>query len=171
MTEPTEITEMTDEEFRRLVDDDVRFDSQPQELRDDPTFQRRCSLLRHPDVVPRWFDALIQSKRSIEGQFGAEKKRLATLHYEVQATPTNDSLRERMERERLRYTKWKSGALRFNSGLETRIREARSLLPKQDPQMLMEEIVRLRDAIKQHQQGIDPDDASKADRELWNLVQ
>jgi hypothetical protein len=171
------VVDLPEPEFRRLIDQDTRGKA--------PT--RVSAELRQPECVPRWYQTLIGMQKSVEGQLAAKaaESRAAQADYRAQLEHTSDrSIRvERLKRES-RDESWRAGALRFKSGLEERIIEARQILREmEDPLVAVSDrivedrnraltrVAALEAAIRRHHAEFPPDDEpSEADIELWQTV-
>ena len=150
---------LSDEDFRSVVDDAVR---NPEDS--------RATLLRHPDVVARWYFTLVSMKKSVEGQLAAKKAEYAA------AKATSPVAK----RDQAGYERWRAGALRFKAGVENQLLEARLLregnMDDQEVAMAVRERNRLIAAIAAHRDhdcDDDPqctDDLCAADERLWASV-
>lgn len=150
---------LSDDDFRSVVDDAVR---NPDDV--------RASLLRHPDVVARWYFTLVSMKKSVEGQLAAKKAEYAA------AKATSPVAK----RDQAGYERWRAGALRFKAGVENQLLEARLLregnMGDQEIAMAVRERNRLIAAITAHRDhdcDSDPNcttDFCAADDRLWALV-
>jgi len=113
-------------------------------------------------------------KSNVESQIAAKKSDLTKNHGEM-----SDSA---FTKERSEFHKWKAGALRFRNGVDERLRQAKdarsSLFGSVYPDMIREERnsviaenVRLKDAIRRHQEIVTNEyDPTEADEELWSVV-
>lgn len=154
---PELLMALSDEDFKSVVDDAVR--------NPDVT---RAPLLRHPDVVTRWYFTLVSMKKSVEGQLAAKKAEYAA------AKATSNVAK----RDQAGYERWRAGALRFKAGVENQLLEARLLREgTQDGQEVVfavRERNRLIAAIAAHRDhmcGENCDDNEcVADEALWSLV-
>lgn len=159
-----------DEIFREIVEEDLRRKSTPEQ----------AAMLRSPEVVDRWFSTLLQMTKSVEGQLSA--RALDWTRTKLQLESNSSAF----EREQQNYLTWKAGIIRFKTGLDEYLVEARhlrdKLLGRNLENALLDELsvtrarVRtLEEAISQHRDTIcsdpDADDAhEEADEALWDLI-
>lgn len=150
---------LPDDEFRHLVDEDVR----------NQLDKARAGLLRNdPRVVDRWLYTLLTMKQSVEGQLAAKA---AEANGERASSLATGNKRAWLDFTQ-KYERWRAGALRFKSGLEAALLEARRLKDAQDGGA--GEAAILRKAIIAHRDHICSDicdDTCTADRILWSLVE
>ncbi|HVL38511.1 MAG TPA: hypothetical protein VM328_03875, partial [Fimbriimonadaceae bacterium] len=160
-----ELLALDDDEFRRVVDRDVRA----------PDPARQVAALRHPAVVDRWRRCLTASKISVESQLAAKA---SELRAEAARAKASGSFDKKAYHEMVaRYEDWRAGALRFKSGMEIRLTEARHLWTelemvsnlKKEHSLLKERVVRLetelavaKAAIRNHREvafedGVEPE--------------
>lgn len=137
----SDIQNMSDNEFRRLVDSEVRGNS-GSSVR---------SLLHDPSIDKRWYFTLLTMKKSVESQLGAKRADLATRVN----NPDYES-------DKIEYFTWRGGALRFKNGVEDRLLEIRK-----DWDAAHEKLIA---AIRVHKDSVldeFPDEVSSADESLW----
>lgn len=170
------------EDFREEVNEDVR----------PHTSERyRRAALRSPELVDRWFAALSQMSKSVDGQLAARtedyeankavfKRQLSTARTaadRAKATSEWASQKESAHRSR-------AGTLRFKTGVDEALIEARYLRDTVRDSMydtvVAEERNRyaarstaLFDAIVAHRQAMDDEDIEPGDHDerLWEAVE
>lgn len=149
-----DLLRLDDEAFRNIVDNDVR-------NRIDPEISR--ALRTEPQLARRWYDTLLQMKASVEGQLSAKAAEAKAQKLESIAS---DQKREGLT-AMAAYERWRSGALRFRSGLEATILEAGRFVDEHESEML-------RNAIRAHRDHVCgsecTDNFCVADEQLWRLV-
>lgn len=149
-----DLLHLDDEAFRTIVDNDVR-------NRIEPEISRQ--LRDNPQVARRWYDTLLLMKASVEGQLSAKAAEARADKLESIAA---DRKREGLT-ALASYERWRSGALRFRSGLEATILEAGRFVEEHETQ-------HLRDAIRAHRDHVCgsecTDDFCVADERLWKLI-
>jgi hypothetical protein len=166
---------MDDESFRSLVNDEIRGNAEPEVTK----------LLRSPELVDRWYNALQIMQKSVEGQLAAKKA-------EAKSKKTELTRQANGRQKWLQYNKsaniWRAGALRFKSGLEMALFEADQLRyqingvdkAKQaigERNVAIAEAERLKSAIRAHRThvlGQCPEecdgDYCVADEDLWAVL-
>lgn len=154
---------VSDEEFRRFVDEDVRR-SQP--VKDHSTGRKRDRTaaeiaeleeihqeLRSPEVLERWYNCLLLAKKSVEAQLGAKRADLNARRD-----------RSNYDELQLEFNRWKAGTLRFLNAVEEKLLEARSLRYRTY-------VPQLRSAIESHRQAVLNDqEPEPADERLWSVL-
>lgn len=193
-------------DFRRVVDRDLRArenreGNREEGQRTDQTSALESAALRSPALVDRWLTALLAASKSVEGQLSARKmdydatkaglkRKIVNLEYKERTeglTPEEDEelrdTRDRLLAALERYSKSRSGTLRFKSGLDEWIIEARSLRDGLRDRLydtvVVEERNRFAQRIRVLEEGIrahrdsypDDDDPSDFDEDLWALVE
>jgi len=156
--EITRVTRLSEHDFRVLVDEDVRDRAQP----------ITAAVLRSPTVVERWYESLLASQTSVAAQLAAkEAEFLAVIRPNDEVETT--------------YQRWKAGAIRFKSGVDRKLIEARRLLREQgslivqpDPdQQALLRVALLEQAIRTHRYAVNTSNAeapAEYDLELWSYV-
>lgn len=166
---------MDDEPFRSLVNDEIRGNAAPEVTK----------LLRSPELVERWYNALQIMQKSVEGQLAAKKAEAKSKKTELSRLPNG-------RQKWLQYNKsaniWRAGALRFKSGLEMALFEAdrlrysingvdRTKRAIEERNISIAEAERLKSAIRAHKAhvlGKCPEecdgDFCVADEELWSVL-
>jgi hypothetical protein len=124
------------------------------------------TYLRQEDMIDSWYVMLQKIHKNLESQLGARKA-------SVYATTRPDE----RERRRAEYNSWKSKILRFKSGAEDRMLEAKSM---RRSGWLREDVILeerndalttlriLRKAISTHQSEVTQ--PSEADKKLWGVL-
>lgn len=152
---------LSNAQFKEVVDREVR----------DGLDETAAKALR-TDVAERWYMALIGIKQSVESQLAAKASDLKKLDPTTPEYPP--AYRE--------YHRWRAGALRYKSGIEERIGEARplrdALYENQYPAILKaerneahRETLRLREAIREHRRQVTREfDPNGFDQQLWAEV-
>lgn len=149
---------MSDEEFKEIVDKDVR----------DVLSPDFAAALRTEALRDRWTRSLLIMKKSVESQIGAKRADLGKLSCNGGAN----------SEQHAEYNRWRAGALRFKNGVETRLLELRSFSPaevfyKQERNQTIVENTKLREAIREHRETtlvvleLEP---SEADELLWENI-
>jgi hypothetical protein len=170
---------LPEDEFRDIVDADLRRRAR----RDD------AEALRSPELVDRWFAALTAMAKSVEGQLAAREEdfrsRTAAVKAEMGLAVNDEQvadLRVKLHMMQADYSRGRSGTLRFKSGLEEWIIEARYLRDNQRGRMydsiVAEErnhaLARVREleaAIQEHRDNFGPDDdVTPEDEKLWQVL-
>lgn len=183
VTRNRSLSALDDEAFRKLVDQDLRGRS-PEDVR---------QALRSPENVDRWFSALLAMTKSVEGQLAAKKTDWSTTRNRFQVDISlastriqSDRLKVQLQEERERYNKWRAGILRFKTGLDEFLADARRLRDAskdssydrvmEDERLRLTKRIRLlEEGIRSHRDTIlsdelSDDDHEEADEELWNLI-
>lgn len=211
MTETPTFTELVEGEIRRLaglpaqafrqiVDQDLRVERRPGS---NPSQQQRvtAAALRSKDLVERWHTILLQMLVSVEGQLASAqedqtaaqarfRRETDRLEREVQVKrgPAREAASRKLQEKqtewlltREKYATARAGRLRFKSGLDEWLIEARSLRDQYRATMYDSVVTEernhyarvagdLRGAISEHREAILADDAlepSAADERLW----
>jgi hypothetical protein len=176
---PDQIAEMDFRTFRVLVEADTKG-------RGTPALRR---LLRQPSVVDRWYDALVSLQKSVEGTIASKQRDFASMMagFELKmmdADTPKDRLRVNrdMRRAQQRHATWKASAVRFKTGLDQRLVEARRLMHTLPSEPHIAQLTSERNdalgrayllerAIKQHRDTFPPQvDPSEADQQLWSYI-
>ena len=187
---PDDLVDMPDEDFRAVVDADLRRNSRnrphlPPEV---------AAALREPRHVPRWHMTLSRMDKSVEGQLAARaddyEKELAwsrrrTLELEAEldaaleegqtfkADETRKRLREvRLQQEQLteQHHRGRASTLRFKTGLDEALLEAQYLRDRLQGDARVRE---LEEAIRAHRQELTASEeleAGSADEKLWSVL-
>jgi len=171
-----DLYELEDKEFQFVVDQELRKDHLSKSPQSREILQSISSRLREPDVLDRWYFALLAIKNSAESQLGARRADLKSSYGVV-------TLEEYLEKKR-RHENWKGGTLRFLSACTARILECRMLRQREFvgnlPNMLehlrtetMELAIQYETSIVRHKQIVVDNgmEATEADEELWSSVE
>lgn len=109
---------MTTEDFKSLVNDDVRASSSS-------TLIDGADTLRDLDNVRDWLDTLLTMKAEVEFQLSANNGKAEIEEAKREAGQiTGDDWVDFLET----HIKWRSGSLRFKTGVEVRIIEAKAII-------------------------------------------
>jgi hypothetical protein len=167
---------MTNEDFRRVVDADIRNQAAPRDY--------DC-LRNHPTATDRWYSTLVGMKKSVENQFSAKESETKAVRADLESRGDHDGSRQVL----IEHLKWKSGVTKFKTGLEEKLAEAswrrrqggsanlaemlrseRNLLAQRNI-VLKNLLMTVLDGIDDHRENLDDDDVfSKDDLELWELA-
>jgi hypothetical protein len=177
--EAPKVAQLSEVDFRKLVDDDTRGRA-PESL---------SRQLRSPGCASRWYQTLLAMQNSVEGQLAANaaesraaKARLLARLEEPMSTTQRREIRAEIATRKAADEQWRAGALRFKSGLKEKLIEARRVLREVDDPILTKRISQernralarvatLEDAIRHHRDDFPPDDQpSDADLNLWAQV-
>jgi hypothetical protein len=148
------------ENFREVVEAEIRGE----------VSQAQAKWLREPQNVERWYWDLIAVKKNIESQLGSRKA------YLLASKGLSD---EQLKEKKQDFYLWKAKILRFKSGTEERIIEARQLrrtswlredVILEERNAALETVSILRSAIYAHQQANRNMDPTSADQKLWNML-
>jgi hypothetical protein len=189
MNMESELLKMDDEDFRNIVDADLR----------DFDHSGKWALgLRSPAVVERWHATLTAMLKSVEGQLAAReadwtstKARLSKERIEVESDGglMESEFQQKMtaldlefETEREKHFKTKAGTMRFKTGLEEWLVEAGRIrdsitdklyesVVSRERNYYAERARALEDGITQHQKMVQASSVpSEADEKLWSLL-
>lgn len=154
---PGSLGQLSDEDFRLVVDADVK--------------RASASVQRIPDwasaelrsvVVDRWHTTLRRMLASVEHQLEAKN---ADYEVEKARLVLQGETGTKVEELNIRHYQKRSQSLRFRSGLTDVLLEAEGVVTRR--------VGRLEDAVRAHRQALldDPTtDPSPADRELWEVL-
>ena len=109
------VSEFTDDEFDRLVNDDVRGTALPW----------LAEQLRTPELADRWYEALLNLKKSLEVQLTADRAERSEKQSEF--IKLGELGKPKWFAYRAARDSWRAGAVRLKNGVETRLREAKKL--------------------------------------------
>lgn len=152
---------MSNSQFKDVIDKEVR----------DGLDDVSSKALR-TDVPERWYTALVAIKQSVESQLAAKSSDVKQLD------PTTPEYTAAYRD----YHRWRAGALRFLSGIDTRISEARPLrnalydnqyseILKAERNAAYRETLQLREAIRCHRRKVTEEfDPNEFDQALWAEV-
>jgi hypothetical protein len=172
------VADLSESDFRKLIDEDTRGKA-PASL---------SAQLRSPECVGRWYETLLAMQKSVEGQLAAKaaesRGAQADFRARLEQTPAREAraIRAEMGYRESKDETWRAGALRFKSGLEEKLIEARRLLREFDDPIVSERtaeernralarIATLEDAIRHHRDEFPTDDQpSEIDLFLWSHI-
>lgn len=170
------LEDLPDEEFRDLVDREIRKDHPNTSTAEKARLNALSPKLRYPTVIDRWIMVLEIMKASAETQLGAKRSELKKLHGRVSEEEYISRLRT--------YQGWKAGNVRFLNSVQQRLLEARwhrsrDLGAKIFPSRMVEErnqasqsVLVLAEAIESHRQTVLAEyDPTEADEALWAVIQ
>lgn len=180
MNQVANLLAMTDDEFREVVDRDLRRGRGGQVAADEEgdTLRTLRGDDEDPDVTAlaeRWLRVLYAMSRSVEGQLAARRadynaakaRNMAAI---IEARNRNDDVSIlRLEHEflehKVKYESARASTLRFKTGLDETIIKARWV--GRDSA-----IAHLEDKIRRHRNEVlaDNEEVSEADEELWEAV-
>lgn len=171
----TKLEDLPDEEFRKLVDRELRrghINTSPREQVELKTISQK---LRHPAVIDRWISVLEIMKSSSEAQLGAKRSDLKKVHGTVPEAEYQSRLRE--------YEAWRAGNVRFLNSVQERLIETRyvklRLFGLEQPVRLevernqaMQALLTFKVAIESHRSTVLSEDyePTDADTALWSVV-
>ena len=161
-----EVLARSEENFRSLVDDDVR----------DLASAEVMEVLRRPEVLDRWHDTLAMMLISIEAQLAAKTAETKAKIAEFRLRNQKDKILQ----EEASSWRWRAKALRFKSGLNEKMAEVKQLQRTHGQLSLVERAteernaeifrrIQLEKAIQRHRDTLD-DDPSDTDEELWRVL-
>lgn len=164
-----DLTAVDDDKFVELVNRDIREQASDEEY----------EALRHEDVLQRWYDTLISSKRDLEYQFSmnranraAMKVRLLTVEEGSHTDPAQLEHDHRWLKYLAENESWRIGALKFYRGVERRLGECSHLLSTANRKRSHADC-KYRQAIEWHKTAIlntEEDDTSTLDDRLWATI-
>jgi hypothetical protein len=189
-----ELLSMPEDQFRVEVDRDLRREEYDTDGPDRYQARRAALRCRDPQLTERWYTLLLRMACSVDGQLAAmhednEAKKASLRSQIADAAHNRDDRRSRTlarqwEKQKEGFSTSRAKLLRFKTGLDEWVIEARMLYDSTRNSMY-EQIVaeernhwaaetsRLRSAIREHQQAILDDDgvdASPADEKLWEAL-
>jgi hypothetical protein len=169
---PSKVAQLSEVDFRKLIDDDTRGKA-PASL---------SRQLRSAECAPRWYEALLAMQNSVDGQLAAKsaesraaQARLQARFEEALSSKQRREIRAEIARRKAADEQWRAGALRFKSGLEDKLIEARRVLRELDDSSIvgarnrsMARVAILEDAIRRHHADFRAEDEpSDSDLALW----
>lgn len=186
---------LTDEEFRAVVDADLRRNARKEHERHGVTAEQ-AEALRRPENIERWYATLKRIAISVKGQLATRadehdarqaslRRQLLTVRAAYQDAPTEErrralgrqivALEAEAEQVREEYLIRRKSTVRFQSGLEDTLAEAQGLraVPSgHAPEELAACLEVLTGAINHHrwaieEQGLEP---TAIDRALWSIA-
>lgn len=178
----TDLASLSDEAFRKIVDDDLRNKSSAD----------MSQALRDPVNVDRWYSVLLAMSKSVEGQLAARKSdwdgTRSRLDSAIEDAITEDlakSFKEQKREEREKWLKWRGNIIRFKTGLDEVLAEARHVRDRhlgkvveravtEDKKRLERRVEILEAAIRLHHdrtlRAENDTEQEVADEELWTNV-
>lgn len=160
---------LSQDDFRRVVDDDIRGRSSG-DVRE---------ALRSSGLVDRWVETLESALVSVEGQLAANDADWGAKEAEFESSGDHVALLA----EKAKNDRWRAGALRFRTGVQQTLIEARRLAAAQEKESsevdrltrerdrAMARAFMLEDAIRSHKQNFPTEDEpSDNDLDLWKKV-
>ncbi len=177
-----DLSQMDDEMFRQLVDRDLRSETTPEE----------AAALRSPEIVDRWVSVITAMSKKVEGHLAAKKQDFEATKSRIKAEINKaeargsqaivQKLKLQLEEEKERNAQSRAKTIRFKSGLEESMIEARHIRNtfrpsydsyiKDERNALAKKVRELEQAIIHHKEEQTEDDTepSAADIELWSYV-
>lgn len=142
-------TELSDDEFADLVAQDVRNQASPDVI----------AMLRQPEHLDRWYDALVELGRTVDFQFVGQRAETYEHYQRLSA--------EEFATYYAQILRWKTSTVRFKRAIETRIADCRSLR-RQRQQRAAGLAAQLAQAIADHHHAAESTDVMEhADETLW----
>jgi hypothetical protein len=166
---PQELLGLPNEAFDELVNEDIRGTSSTDVW----------EALRHKEVARRWYNALVSMKRESERQLANYKNDRVVKQVQCLQNPNRDKGKQEYQEWVASKAKWRNGVLRFKTGVEEKIAEAKTYLrlytasqmTNQERAELTQLLNTYRSAIKEHKAEVLVDsDPSDADEKLWSMV-
>lgn len=173
IVESRSFTDLTDDTFEDIVNKDVRGVLDPDS----------SARLRDPIIVDRWYNKLLVLKRSVEAQLAANGAERSERHRDFMAKGTVG--KQEWFDYKAQADRWRASAVRFNSGVESKLAEARQLrsttrgnayvgLLEVERDDAVREVNKLRSAIRMHRDHICGSECNNdecvADDFLWSAV-
>jgi hypothetical protein len=186
--DPADVAGLTDDEFRALVDADLRsLAPNGVRLRKDLT-----ETLRSPEHCSRWHSMLCRMEKSVDGQLAARdadyRANMARLEAEILRSTdekTQTDLRRQQQDLRNKYQTGRAATLRFKTGLGDASLQAKFLREQQvaetfggtviaERDFLASRCRRLAAAIEAHRQAVTNDlggdEPDELDVRLWAAI-
>lgn len=166
-------TPITEEEFIDVINADIRGTLDTDD----------AAWLRAPDNVEHWYQALCSMKTDVESQL--TQKRAEVMSKQSECLAKGDAGRQEWFDFKAESERWRAGAVRFKTGLEVKLAEARGLrnvrrtdrytdLILTEREKAYREVARLRLAILTHRDHeCDErctDEECTADNDLWTIL-
>lgn len=128
--------------------------------------------LLHDDTIDELYTGLVTLKRNVEVQLSNHHARAVKKQHELNVLGDDGTMWKAYQAEE---ADWRARAIKFLSAVEEHIsqtkarrRDLHQLAPKTDPERLLAQI---KEGILEHQEEISLDEASDADKRLWELVE
>lgn len=184
-----ELLGLRDIDFRTEVDADLR--RAPREPAEAARHELRRRALRTPELIDRWYTVLMMMSRSVDGQLAAldEDHQAEKADLRMELPPEDRDGNPKWEEPKVAYARARAGKLRFKTGLDEWVIEARHLRDQfryaTYDQIVINQVVieernhyageaqRLRDAVREHHEALladDDIDPSPADEKLWTVL-
>ena len=190
------IATVDDDEFRRLINEDIR-------RKDGEGDLRLAAVLRSPELAPRYYANLVRTLKNVEGQLAARESEYEALRARLKAKlgiaqskevdhPDEEERRKahgqvvnltaQLETEKSKYLTTRTKSLRYKTGLDMALVEIRSIIDSQHDDLydtfvarernhLAERVRTLEAAIRNHQTAmIAEGDAGETDELLWKVL-
>ncbi len=131
------LTSLSADEFKAEADEDVRPFTYATILTDQSQWEARHAALRTPALVDRWFGSLSRTLKSVEGQlatktedYDADRAQIMQAILESEKVGNHarvKDLRIQAEQTKAAYSRARSTSLRFKTGLDETLIQARFL--------------------------------------------
>lgn len=182
---------MDDRGFRQEVDADLR---RPGRDDDKRLYETRRQALRSPELLDRWNTTLLTMSKSVEGQLASKQEdheaakaalriQMAELERKHDAVKLHEA-KQKWEKLKQDYATARGNMLRFKTGLDEWVIEARALrdatrsamydsVVAEERNHYAAQVQRLRGAIESHRTQILEDEQyepSSADERLWSQL-
>lgn len=202
---PEALLALSDDEFVELVNNIIRRKADNYKGKHTPEFLARAyKSLQAPEVAPRWYMVLARTAKSVDGQLAAREADFTSHRANLRAelTEAQLALKEAQESGQTplspyrravadahiaiqdltkEYGRQRGSTLRFKSGLDTNLIEARhayemtlhgmmSSIAAKERDHALQRVRELEEAIRRHRDNLDADDGSSIDEELWSVV-
>lgn len=198
---PEALLALSDDEFVELVNNIIRRKSDNYKGKHTTEFLARAyKALQAPEVAPRWYMVLSRMAKSVDGQLAAReadftsnraglRAQLADAQFDLkEAQDRGDplspyrkvvaDLHVAIQELTKDYGRQRGSTLRFKSGLDTNLIEARhayemtlhgtmSSIAAKERDHALQRVRDLEAAIRKHQDSLDVVDATEIDEELW----
>lgn len=185
-TAEQKLEDLSDKDFRELVEREIRKDIPSLTDTDRRMLRTVGNKLREPENVGRWITALERIKASSETQLGAKREDLLKQHDEWvdgrgnvhPGLPHGEYLAKRRE-----FQDWRAGNVRFLNRVKDRLFEARELQSRyfgagyptraiQERNLASEAYMRLLSAIEAHRAATEagPFEPTEDDHALWGVI-
>jgi hypothetical protein len=178
-----------DSSFRQIVNDETRDFNRPsspfvQNAVDQDEMKALIrAAIRDPQVLRRWHTTVLLMHKDLEGQFAAKT---ADMNAKVKELQLRNGKHREILMEQASFEKWRAGALRVKTGLETRLIESRYLMDREgvgvpgeyaiaERNAAYARVHTLEEAIRRHRDRtlaeVDGDfEQTEHDEELWRYV-
>lgn len=152
--------QLTEEEYKDLVNRDIRDESTPDE----------AAWIRRPENLQRWHGTLVAAARKVEGQLSQRREAMTLMRQtRMKHRPGRDPetlTDEEFEAEIRDYHLRRMASLRFYASTQAKIIEAKNLM--NGVKDFASAYNLLKTAIKIHREGfVGEDDIAEEDKALW----